>query len=313
MSMWFFLKDGEYTDGMLLSQAILFARSYPESLAWTEGMEDWVPAGTVRELHPAFHTLDYTAEPPLESSIADVIDYRIYGNDIQYVEVELDPGETAIAEAGAMMYKSGAVTMRTVLGDGSDNNFLKRLTDAGIRVLTGESFFITAFTHEGSGKGHVAFAAPYAGRIVPVLLSEMDGNAVICQKDCFLAAARGVSISLYLQEKVMTAMFGGEGFIMQKLVGDGMVFMHAGGSIATRELAAGEVIHVNTGSVVGFAPTVSFDIQFVGGIKSALFGGQGVFFSRMVGPGRIWLQSMPFVRLAGRMLAAAPQLQGKKI
>ena len=234
---------------------------------------------------------------------------------MQFVEVELDPGESAVAEAGAMMYKDQSIQMETIFGDGSGQNsgggFMGKLLGAGKRLITGESLFITAFTHTGSGKAHVAFGAPYPGNIIPVPLSSV-GGALICQKDSFLCAAKGVAIGMHLQKKILTGLFGGEGFIMQKLEGDGMVFVHAGGTVVERELQAGETLHVDTGCVVAFEQNVGFDIQQAGGIKTALFGGEGLFFANLTGPGKIWLQSLPFSRLAGRMLQAAPQRGGSQ-
>jgi len=237
------------------------------------------------------------------------------GTEMQFVEVELDPGESAVAEAGAMMYKDAPVHMETIFGDGSaaggSGGFMGKLLGAGKRVLTGESLFMTVFTHTGQGKAHVAFGAPYPGNIIPVRL-ESVGGCLVCQKDSFLCAAKGVSIGIYLQRKILTGLFGGEGFIMQKLEGDGLVFVHAGGTIVERRLEPGEVLHVDTGCVVAFEPTVNFDIRQAGGIKTALFGGEGLFFATMQGPGKIWLQSLPFSRLAGRMLQAAPERGGGK-
>ena len=234
---------------------------------------------------------------------------------MQFVEIELDPGESAVAEAGAMMFKSPQIEMDTLFGDGSrsvaQGGFMDKLLGAGKRLLTGESLFITVFTHRGQGKAHVAFGAPYPGNIIPVKLSDV-GGMLICQKDSFLCAARGVSIGIYFQRKIMTGLFGGEGFIMQKLEGTGMVFMHAGGTIVERVLQPGEILHIDTGCVVAFEPSVQFDVQQAGNIKTALFGGEGLFFAVLQGPGKIWLQSLPFSRLAGRMLQAAPQRGGSK-
>jgi uncharacterized protein (TIGR00266 family) len=238
---------------------------------------------------------------------AHEIDYKICGEDIQYVEIELDPSETVVAEAGAMMYKSTGVAMESVFGDGSQKNkgFMGALAGAGKRLLTGESLFMTAFTHQGQGKAHVAFAAPFPGTIIAVHLPDVDGE-LICQKDSFLVAAKGVSIGIALQKKIMTGLFGGEGFIMQRLEGDGWCFIHAGGTLVERELAAGEELHVDTGCVVAYTKTVGFEIERAGNIKSMIFGGEGVFFAKLQGPGKIWLQSMPFSRLAGRIMANMP-------
>jgi uncharacterized protein (TIGR00266 family) len=213
-----------------------------------------------------------------------------------------------------MMYKDSSITMETIFGDGSSSGgggFMDKLLGAGKRLLTGESLFMTVFTHSGQGKVHVAFGAPYPGNIIPVNLHEA-GGCVICQKDSFLCAAKGVSIGMYFQRKILTGLFGGEGFVMQRLDGDGMVFMHAGGTVAERSLKTGEVLHVDTGCIVAMEPSVQFDIQQAGGIKTALFGGEGLFFATLQGPGKVWLQSLPFSRLAGRMLQAAPQRGGSK-
>jgi len=253
---------------------------------------------------PAFRT----------QSRSDVVDFKICGAEMQFVEIELDPGESVVAEAGAMMYKDSSVVMETIFGDGSTSGgsgFMNKLMGAGKRLLTGESLFMTVFTHTGQGKGRAAFGAPYPGNIIPISLPNI-GGALICQKDSFLCAAKGVSIGVFFQRKILTGLFGGEGFIMEKLEGDGMVFVHAGGTIVERQLAAGEVVHVDTGCVVAIEPTVDFDIQQAGGIKTALFGGEGLFFAVLRGPGRIWLQSLPFSRLAGRMLQAAPQRGGHR-
>ncbi len=242
----------------------------------------------------------------------DEIDYRIHGHEMQFVEVELDPGESAIAEAGVMMYKDPVVEMNTLLGDGSSDGLMSKLFGAGKRILTGESLFMTAFTHEGSsGKAVCAFGAPYPGNIKPVLLSEI-GGALICQKDSFLAAAKGVSVGIHIQKRILTGLFGGEGFIMQKLEGDGWVFVHMGGTVIERDLNPGEELHVDTGCLAAMSPTIDFDLVTVGGVKTMLFGGEGVFFARLRGPGRVWLQSLPFSRLAGRMLQAAPIAGGSK-
>lgn len=239
------------------------------------------------------------------------VDYKVYGDDMQYVEVELDPQEAAIAEAGGMMYMEDGIEMQTIFGDGSQQNqgFLGSLLGAGKRLLTGESLFMTVFHNRGAGKKHVAFGAPYPGKIIPVHLEEIGGE-LIAQKDAFLCAAKGVAVGIAFNKKIRTGFFGGEGFIMQRLQGDGWAFLHAGGTIAMRDLGAGETLRVDTGCVVAFQPHVDFDIQFVGGVKSALFGGEGLFFATLRGPGRIWLQSLPLSRLADRIYAAAPRAGG---
>jgi uncharacterized protein (TIGR00266 family) len=239
------------------------------------------------------------------------IDYEIHGSEMQFVSVELDPQEAVVAEAGGMMYMDDGIAMETIFGDGSQQNsgFLGSLLGAGKRLLTGESLFMTVFHNQGSGKRRVAFGAPYPGKIIPIHLSELGGE-IICQKDAFLCAAKGVSVGIAFQRKIGVGLFGGEGFIMQRLQGDGWAFIHAGGTLVQRDLAPGETIRVDTGCVVGYQPFVNFDIQFVGKVKTALFGGEGLFFATLRGPGRIWLQSLPFSRLANRIYAAAPQTGG---
>ena len=242
----------------------------------------------------------------------DVVDYEIFGNDLQYVEVELDPGEAAIGEAGTMMYMQDGIQMDTVFGDGSaqQGGFLGKLLGAGKRLITGEGLFTTVFHNEGNGKRRVAFAAPYPGRIIPVHPSDIGGT-LICQKDSFLAGAKGVSIGIAFQKKIGVGLFGGEGFIMQKLEGDGLVFVHAGGMLMEKTLQPGETLRVDTGCVVAFQPTVDFDIQYVGKIKSAIFGGEGLFFASLTGPGKVWLQSLPLSRLANRIVLSAPAAGGR--
>jgi len=240
------------------------------------------------------------------------LDYKIYGDDMQCVEIELDPQETVIAEAGSLMYMDGNIEMATVFGDGSDknNDFVSKLFSAGKRVLTGESLFMTTYTNQGAVKRHATFAAPYPGKIISIDLSKYN-NKIICQKEAFLCAAKGVQIGIEFQKKLGVGFFGGEGFIMQKLEGDGMAFMHAGGTIIERELVPGEILKVDTGCIVGFTQTVNYDIKFVGGIKNTLFGGEGVFFAQLSGIGKVWIQSLPFSRLADRIIASAPSYGGK--
>ena len=241
----------------------------------------------------------------------DVVDYEIKGAEMQFVEVELDPGEAAIGEAGSMMFMDAGIGMDTVFGDGSKNQggFFGKLLGAGKRLVTGESLFTTIYTNESSVKRRVAFASPYPGKIMAMDLSRLGGT-LICQKDAFLCAARGVSLGIALQQKLSVGFFGGEGFIMQKLDGDGMAFVHAGGTVVKRELQHGETLLVDTGCVVAYTPSVSFEIQYVGKIKTALFGGEGLFFAKLTGPGTVWLQSLPLSRLASRIFAAAPQRGG---
>ncbi|HEV7661697.1 MAG TPA: TIGR00266 family protein [Allosphingosinicella sp.] len=247
-----------------------------------------------------------------QSGVADDIDYEIKGQELQFVEVELDPGESAVAEAGAMVWKDASVEMTTVFGNGAgqEGGFMGKLLSAGKRLVTGESLFTTVFTHNGSGKARVAFGAPVPGTILPLRLADLGGT-LICQKDSFLAAAKGVEIGIHFQKRILTGLFGGEGFIMQKLEGDGWVFVQMGGTLIERELGVGEELHVDTGCIAAFTPSVDFDLIGAGGIKSALFGGEGLFFARLRGPGRVWIQSLPFARLAGRMLAAAMPAGGQ--
>ncbi|WP_088105627.1 TIGR00266 family protein [Halalkalibacter urbisdiaboli] len=240
------------------------------------------------------------------------IDYKIYGDDMQFVEVELDPQETVVAEAGSLMMMDGDIQMETIFGDGSSTNGLMgKLFGAGKRILTGESLFMTTFTNQGQGKNHVSFASPYPGKIIPMDLDELGGK-IICQKDAFLAAAKGVTVGIEFQRKIGTGFFGGEGFIMQKLEGDGMAFVHAGGTILRKELATGEKLRVDTGCLVAITSGIDYNIEFVKGVKTALFGGEGLFFATLEGPGTVWIQSLPFSRLASRVFAAMPQVGGSK-
>jgi uncharacterized protein (TIGR00266 family) len=308
MAQWYLSYGSERVGPLDQQQAIERAVANPGGYAWREGFAEWLPIRQVTELQRT------SSPPPVPAArTADAIDFRIVGSEMQFVEVELDPGESAIAEAGAMMYKAPSVQLETIFGDGASagGTLLDKLVGAGKRVLTGESLFMTVFTHQGQGKAHVAFAAPFPGNIIPMHLSK-HGGQLVCQKDSFLCAAKGVSIGIFFQRKILTGLFGGEGFIMQKLEGDGMVFVHAGGTVIERDLAPGEILHVDTGCVVALESTIDFDIQQVGGIKSVLFGGEGVFFAVLRGPGKVWLQSLPFSRMAGRMLAAAPQRLGSR-
>jgi len=283
------------------------------TLVFTSGMANWQ---AVQEV-PAFAAFVGGAAapgavPPPPSAPgrrAHDIDFTIHGNEMQFVEVELDPGEAAVAEAGSMMYMTDGIQLETIFGDGSkaqSAGVLDALLGAGKRILTGESLFMTVFTNQGTGKHRVAFAAPYAGKILPMDLRAIGGH-LVCQKDSFLCAARGVSVGIAFQKKIGAGLFGGEGFIMQKLEGDGLCFVHAGGSIHALELAPGETLRVDTGCLVALQPSVSYDIQFVGKVKTALFGGEGLFFATLRGPGKVWLQSLPLSRLADRIYKAAPQ------
>lgn len=243
----------------------------------------------------------------------DVVDYEIKGAEMQFVEVELDPGEAAVGEAGSLMFMDAGITMDTVFGDGSNasGGVFGKLLGAGKRLITGESLFTTVYTNASTSKLRVAFAAPYPGKIVPMDLRQL-GGMLICQKDAFLCAARGVSLGVFFQRKLSVGFFGGEGFVMQKLEGDGLAFVHAGGTVVRRELRPGQTLLVDTGCLVALTPDVSFEIQYVGKVKTALFGGEGLFFAKVTGPGTVWLQSLPFSRLASRVFAAAPQMGGSR-
>ncbi len=313
MSTWYLSYNGEQSGPMSLTQAIEKTQVNSDGHAWREGFAEWLPISQIGEFEQQLST--QSAPPPVSTVSCDEIDFKIHGTEMQFVEIELDPGESAVAEAGAMMYKDPSIHLDTVFGDGSHNDnaggFMDKLMGAGKRLLTGESLFTTVFTHQGNGKAHVAFGAPFPGNIIPITLPNVDG-VLICQKDSFLCAAKGVAIGIHFQKKILTGLFGGEGFIMQRLEGDGMVFVHAGGTVIERDIKAGETLHVDTGCIVAFTQTVGFDIKQVGGIKSSLFGGEGLFFAELQGPGKIWMQSLPFSRLAGRMLASAPQNGGSQ-
>lgn len=282
------------------------------SFVFTQGMKNWIRAGDVELFKPYFEGKPALIPlPTAPGRKAHEIDFKIVGEELQFVEVELDPGESAVAEAGAMMYMTDGIEMNTVFGDGSSqgttSGIVEKLLGAGKRLLTGESLFMTLFTNTGSGKHHVAFAAPYAGRIVAMDLASL-GYSLVCQKDSFLCAARGVSIGIAFQKKIGVGLFGGEGFIMQKLEGEGLCFVHAGGTIQSFDLEAGRTLRVDTGCIVALQSSVTYDIQYVGKVKSALFGGEGLFYATLTGPGRIWLQSLPFSRLADRIYRAIPSI-----
>jgi uncharacterized protein (TIGR00266 family) len=314
--MWYLSYNDQQIGPLYPEQARARASADPNGYAWREGFAQWVPISQVSELTgPASPLPTGAPPPPASAQRSHEVDYEIFGHEMQYVEIELDPGESAVAEAGSMMHKQPSIRMETVFGDGSQGSqsggFMDKLLGAGKRLITGESLFTTVFTHTGQGKARVAFGAPYPGSIIPVNLNDVGGT-LICQKDSFLCAAKGVAIGVFFQRKILTGLFGGEGFIMQRLDGDGLVFVHAGGCVTEKVLEPGEVLHVDTGCIVAFEQKVGFEIEQVGGVKSALFGGEGLFFAVLTGPGRVWLQSLPFSRLAGRMLAAAPQGGGSQ-
>ncbi len=286
------------------------------TLCWGPGLASWIPLGQVAQFASAFGAKSAVSAPPpgAPGRRAHDIDFEIHGSEMQFVEVELDPGECAVAEAGTMMYMTGGIGMETVFGAGGPSNqgFMGKLLGAGKRLITGESLFMTVYENRASrGKERVAFGAPYPGKILPMDLAALGGE-LICQKDSFLCAAHGVQMGIAFQKRIGVGLFGGEGFIMQRLQGDGLAFVHAGGHVHVIELAAGETLRVDTGCIVAYQPTVDFDIQYVGGIKTALFGGEGIFFATLRGPGRAWLQSLPLSRLADRIYAAAPQTGSRK-
>jgi len=285
------------------------------TLVFTAGMKNWTPLTDVPELAAFLSGGSATrlaaVPPPIAGRSAHEIDFRILGTEMQFVEVELDPGESAVAEAGSMMYMTPGIQMETIFGDGSGqkSGVMGALLGAGKRLITGESLFMTVFTNGGAGKQQVAFAAPYPGKILAMDLKQLGGE-LICQKDSFLCAAKGVSIGIAFQRRIGVGLFGGEGFIMQRLQGDGLSFVHAGGTLHPVDLAAGQTLRVDTGCLVALQPSVGYDIQFVGKIKTALFGGEGLFFAALTGPGRAWLQSLPLSRMADRIYKAAPAARG---
>lgn len=233
------------------------------------------------------------------------IDYKLQGEEMQCVEIELDPQEGVVAEPGSFMMMSDGIQMQTIFGDGSANEasgFMGKLFSAGKRLLTGENLFMTLYTNVSAEKRQVTFAAPYSGKIIPMNLNDLGGK-IICQKDSFLCAAKGVGVGIEFQKKLGTGLFGGEGFIMQKLEGDGLAFVHSGGYVVEKEVKAGEVIKVDTGCIVAFTQNVDYDIEFVKGVKNMIFGGEGLFYATLRGPGKVWLQSLPISRLAGRILS----------
>ena len=252
----------------------------------------------------------YDGQPVVNSSggmqRCHELDYQIVGDDMQMVIVELDPGETVIAEAGAMNYMEEGINFESKMGDGSEpeKGFFGKMFDAGKRAITGESIFMTHFTHNGSGKSHVAFAAPYPGKIIPIDMSSIQGNDLLCQKDAFLCAALGTKVTIAFNKKFGAGLFGGEGFILQRLVGDGLACIHAGGTVVEKELK-GETLRVDTGCLVAFEPHIEYSIERAGNLKSMIFGGEGLFLATLRGTGRVWLQSLPLSRLASRIVGAA--------
>lgn len=298
-------QEGPFTSEQL--RAYLQNGTYSsETFVWRQGFADWQTISQCPEILAAPSSLPPRFSP--QTSV-DIIDYEIFGSEMQFVEIELDPQESVVAEAGSMMYMSDYIEMETIFGDGSEQaggSLFDRMLGAGKRLITGEGLFSTVFTYKGNTKGKIAFASPYPGKIIPLDLNNFGGK-LICQKDAFLCAARGVSIGIEFQKKIGAALFGGEGFIMQKLEGEGLVFAHAGGTIVQKDLQPGETLRIDTGCLVAMTKDIHYDIAFVGGVKSALFGGEGFFFATISGPGHVWLQSLPFSRFAGRIHKAAPQ------
>jgi uncharacterized protein (TIGR00266 family) len=287
------------------------------TLVFTAGLSNWTPLKDVPQLSAFVGGGRPQAPPPpiVPGRRAHEIDFKIVGNEMQFVEVELDPGESAVAEAGAMMYMTSGISMETVFGDGSSqgrSGVMGALLGAGKRLITGESLFMTVFSNGSSGKQQVAFAAPYPGKILAMDLKQLGGQ-LICQKDSFLCAARGVSIGIAFQRKIGVGLFGGEGFVMQRLEGDGLSFVHAGGTVHPVDLQPGQTLRVDTGCIVALQPTVTYDIQYVGKIKTAFFGGEGLFYAALTGPGRVWLQSLPLSRMADRIYKAAPAAGGSRV
>lgn len=318
MSNWYLAVNGKTEGPIVLEEIAQRIRSQQvnrQTFAFSQGMSDWAPLGEIPQFKQFFQSGSMAPPPPPASGSTwkrcHEIDYEILGSEMQFVEISLDPGESMVAEAGSMFYMTQGIVMETQFSDGSQPNagLFDKLLSAGKRVLTGEGLFLTFFTCRGGGREKVAFAAPYPGKIIPLNLSQIGGT-IICQKDAFLCAAKGTSVGIAFTRKIGAGLFGGEGFILQKLEGDGWVFVHSGGTIVERELAAGETLKVDTGCLVAFQPSVSYDIQFVGGFKNTLFGGEGLFFATLTGPGKIFLQSLPFSRMADRIYAAAPKAGG---
>jgi uncharacterized protein (TIGR00266 family) len=305
-AVWYLARNGQAVGPLTLAELVqqLPASGGERAQVYGPGSSDWTEARHVPAIMAAVRGPGGPPRPPGDRR-SDEIDYEIFGQEMQYVEVTLDPGETVIAEAGGMMYMTSGIQMDTVLGDPSaKTGLLGKLASAGKRMLTGESLFVTTFRNAGSGREVVAFASPYPGKIVPLHLDELGGE-MICQKDAFICAARGVQVGIAFQKRIGVGLFGGEGFIMQRLSGDGVALVHAGGTLMRRTLRGGETLRLDTGCLVALTPAVQYDIQLVGGIKNTFFGGEGLFLATLTGPGDIWCQSLPFSRLAGRVISAS--------
>ena len=284
-----------------------------DAVVYGPGMSEWAPIGSRAEFSGASAGAS-PPPPPQSAGQVHEIDYEVHGEEMQFVEITLDPGEACVAEAGSFMYMDPGIEMETIFGDGSakssEGGFMGALLGAGKRILTGESLFMPLFGNGAGGRQVVAFAAPYPGRIIPIDLKQH--GTILCQKDAFLCAAKGIEVGIAFTKRIGAGFFGGEGFILQKLEGDGLAFAHAGGTVVKRELKAGETLRLDTGCLVAFDEGVNYDIQTVPGIKTALFGGEGLFYAALTGPGTIWMQSLPFSRLASRVFAAAPQTGGTR-
>ncbi len=339
MGDWYFRKkEGAKTGPYSIEQIKVKAQKNPDAEAMQEGVMGWASVQSIGILGlsnltitPAATSIHPSSKAQPDSDLANQsntkiadqrvrdyesegVDYRIFGSEMQFVEIEFDPGESVVAEAGGLMYKDPQISMETVFGDGSeskDEGFLGLLAGAGRRLITGESLFTTVFTHQGQGKAQASFAAPYAGNIIPFLMKDFGGS-IICQKDSFLCASKGVAIGIHFSKKIMTGLFGGEGFILQKLSANptddyALAFVHAGGTIIEKELQPGQVLEIDTGTLVAMTENIDFDVQYIGSIKSAVFGGEGLFLGtlRAKSVGKVWLQSLPFSRLAGRILSTA--------
>jgi len=311
---WYYAKNGQTIGPMTIEELRrqIGLADGQKTMVWGPGVAEWTEARHVPALRTTPHERTVPPRTPTMAR-ADEIDYEIFGDDMQFVEITLDSGEVVVAEAGGMMYMTDGIVMQTVFGDPSKNqtqSLMGKLFEAGKRVLTGESLFLTTFTASKGKREQVAFASPYPGKIIPLQVGELGGE-IICQKDSFLCAARGVQIGIAFQKRIMTGLFGGEGFILQRLTGNGIAFAHAGGSIQRRELAGGETLRVDTGCLVAMQPSVHYDIETVSGIKNAIFGGEGLFMATLRGPGTVWIQSLPFTRLAGRILSNLPGRAGR--
>ncbi|HVR96616.1 MAG TPA: TIGR00266 family protein [Thermoanaerobaculia bacterium] len=313
-NVWFIAVQGQQQGPMSRDEVVAGIQSgrfKRDAHVYTQGMDSWAPISS--QFGDAFGAAPSPPPPPPRGAGAHEIDYELFGEEMQYVEITLDPGEACIAEAGAFMYMDPGIQMQTIFGDGSGqegSGFMGKLLTAGKRLVTGESLFMTLFENSAGGRQKVAFASPYPGKVVALDLRQHSGR-VICEKDAFLCAAKGISVGIAFQRRLGAGLFGGEGFILQKLEGDGIAFIHSGGTIMSRELAPGETLRVDTGCLVAFESQVTYDIQMVSGIKTAFFGGEGLFYAALTGPGRIWLQSLPFSRLAKRVLSAIPHQKGE--